>query len=440
MKYFKIIFDSKCLIGKIILACLYCITYDFIYKNFVYELFSYLGNVEYIEMNLNDKIIWLFLSILPLCEYKGLVKLSSYINIFIYIFVYIPFIHAIFVAYNISYEQKYTYSIVLFIFILLYFKISNGWTFIKDISIKQQISIRWIEILALTLTVVYIAISHSSMHFVNIFTQTDELYSLRAENAESEGLKGIGYIQGWLSGVLYPFLLVYYLKQKKHKKSILPLTGYFLIFMVDMQKMTFFMPFALIVLYLIVNSNFDIAKRYLHSFIMMPIVTISIILYLLRDNEIVFMLASIVLLRTVCVAGWLTQLYIHFFNENPYTYYSHINIINYITNSYPYNDSIGRVVSYGNQNANANFFLMDGVAAAGLPGIIFIGLFFMSLLIIINSLTSKYKISDLVIIITPSLAYFLNASIFTTLLSSGLGFLIIILAFTSNDYNKLNKD
>lgn len=432
-KAISYILSADCLMGKLMLACIYALAYDFMYENFVYKLFSYIGNIDYVEIGIENRVLWILLSVLPFAAYRGLTKLSSFFSLFLYLFVYLPFIHAIFVAYNISQLQIYSYSLAMMVIMISLFKLGGEWTLLRDIVVKPQISLRTIEIITLVLTLLYVAIAHSSMHFVNIFTQSADMYAYREQNSEVESLGGIAYVQGWLFGAFYPFLLVRYLKMKRRKMALLPLIGYFLLFAVDMQKMTFLMPFALIFMYYVISLNEEKICNYLHSFMMVCILIISLVLYIFQDDEIVFTLAAIVLLRTVCVAGWLTQFYIHFFNENPYTYYSHINIVNYITESYPYTEPLGKVVAYGSQNANANFFLTDGVAACGLVGIVMIGLFFATILMFINSISARYKKSDMFIIFMPTIAYFLNASIFTTLLSSGLFILIILVACFKDD-------
>lgn len=432
-KALSYILSADCLMGKLMLACIYALAYDFMYENFVYKLFSYIGNIDYVEIGIENRVLWILLSVLPFAAYRGLTKLSSFFSLFLYLFVYLPFIHAIFVAYNISQLQIYSYSLAMMVIMISLFKLGGEWTLLRDIVVKPQISLRTIEIITLVLTLLYVAIAHSSMHFVNIFTQSADMYAYREQNSEVESLGGIAYVQGWLFGAFYPFLLVSYLKMKRRKMALLPLIGYFLLFAVDMQKMTFLMPFALIFMYYIISLNEEKICNYLHSFMMVCILLLSLVLYIFQDDEIVFAIAAIVLLRTVCVAGWLTQFYIHFFNENPYTYYSHINIVNYITESYPYTEPLGKVVAYGSQNANANFFLTDGVAACGLVGIVMIGLFFATILMFINSISARYKKSDMFIMFMPTIAYFLNASIFTTLLSSGLFILIILVACFKDD-------
>ena len=432
-KALSYILSADCLSGKLMLACIYALAYDFMYENFVYKLFSYIGNMDYVEMGMENRILWILLSVLPFAAYKGLTKLSSFFSLFLYLFVYLPFVHAIFVAYNISQLQTYSYCLVMMIIMISLFKIGGDWTILRDIVVKPQISLRTIEIITLILTLLYVATAHNSMHFVNIFTQSGDMYAYREQNSAVESLGGIAYVQGWLFGAFYPFLLVSYLKMKRREMAVLPLIGYFLLFAVDMQKMTFLMPFALIFMYYIISLNEEKICNYLHSFMMVCILIISLVLYIFQEDELVFTLAAIVLLRTVCVAGWLTQFYIHFFNENPYTYYSHINIVNFITEAYPYSEPLGKVVAYGSQNANANFFLTDGVAACGLLGIIIIGVFFATILMFVNSISARYKKSDMFIMFMPTIAYFLNVSLFTTMLSNGLLILILLVACTKNE-------
>ena len=96
------------------------------------------------------------------------------------------------------------------------------------------------------------------------------------------------------------------------------------------------------------------------------------------------------------------------------------------------------MVSYGAQNANATFFLTDGIAADGYIGIILIGILFLIMLHFINAVSFRYKSTDLLVIFLPTLTYVLNTSLFTTLLSSGLLVLIMIITFA--DCPIIDKD
>ena len=100
----------------------------------------------------------------------------------------------------------YGYGILLCAIFVLLLNIGNQKTFFKDIIIEPLIPFKWIQAVTIFLTIVLVAANIGSMHFVNIFTQSDLMYQLRAENSESTGGGLMAYIKGWLFGGFYPFL------------------------------------------------------------------------------------------------------------------------------------------------------------------------------------------------------------------------------------------
>ena len=64
-KAISYILSADCLLGKLMLACIYALAYDFMYENFVYKLFSYIGNMDYVEMGMENRVLWILLSVLP---------------------------------------------------------------------------------------------------------------------------------------------------------------------------------------------------------------------------------------------------------------------------------------------------------------------------------------------------------------------------------------
>ena len=429
-RIYSILLDANSIIGRIICGMIYIFFYDYIYENFIFGVFGYMAEVDYVPMNIATRLLWILVSITPLLFYHRITKISTFICLFLYLFTYIPFIHAMFITDRISPLMTYSYSLVMCIFFSLYFKLDHFSDSSSKLIFKPTIPLVVIEITTLILTLIFIGTRASSMHFVNILTQQDILYDLRAQNSEKvEAQSLILYLQGWLVGAFYPFLLVYYLRQKERIKTALIFLGYIALFMVDMQKSTFVTPFILIGMYYLLLVKEEVICNRLHSYIILFISAISIILYLITDidNKILFSIVSILLLRTICVTGWLTQMYALFFQENPYTYYSHINIVNAITNQYPYDAPLGVAVAHGGMNANATFFLTDGLAAWGLGGIIVIGAVFLLLIYVINMLSYRYKNTDLFVVFIPTVIFLLNASLFTTLLTGGLLILILII-------------
>ncbi|MGP1525229.1 MAG: hypothetical protein ACTTHE_02765 [Prevotella multiformis] len=439
-------FNADNIFSRIICSLAYIVIYDMAFSDFVFKLFHYMG-IDYIPIPATTYMVWAVISVFPILFYKGVKVLSSFFTILLYIMVYIPFIHAIFTMWGIDTFTKYTYSLLMAFLFSLYFSIGTKNTIFKNIIITPQIPFKWIELFTIVLTAVLVISNLGSMHLVNVFTQSDLMYELRAQNAEEAagGASILAYIKGSLFGAFYPFLLINYLGEKKWLKTILITAAYFLLFMIDMQKLTFFMPFALIALCLFIKRQGKAFSMRLHSTVMYLFSVASIAILNIKDEVIQLGAGFIIILRTTAVAGWLTQYYLRFFsvNDNPYTLYSHINIINLLTDYYPYASSLGETVAYGSQNANANFLLTDGVAAAGIFGLLLIGLVFYFLLHILNSISYRYRLSDLLVIFLPTLSYVMNTSLFTTLLSNGLLILILLIGCTENPIDirvNSNKD
>lgn len=433
-KALDILLNADSIIGKLICGLLYIFVYDYVYDVFVVGLFHYIGDLDYIPMSPIGYAAWITLSLTPLLVYKGLDSIVSFLCFFMYLFIYIPFIHAMMVMWNVDEFERIIYVTVMCALFSFFLGIKKDWNFFKSLKMTPSIPFRLIEVTTLVLVLLFVATRAGQMHFVNFFTDSKMLYDFREDNSEQVTgfLVIITYIQGWLSGAFFPFLLVCYLNQKKWIKVCMVMGGYFLLFMVDMQKLTFFLPAVLICFYYLLKKKEAIISQRLHSTLMLPITVICLVISFFQDDEVLFTIASLILVRTVCVAGWLTQLYYHFFAEHPYTHYGHINIVNAIAHNYPYDQPLGKVVAFGTQNANANFFLTDGLAAWGLAGFIIVGVIFLILVCFIKALSYRYNKYDLFVIFLPTLTGILNVSLFTTLLSNGM-FITIILLLASNN-------
>lgn len=66
----NIIFSSNNRLSNILLAAIYSLVYDYMYENFVYKLFYYIGRLDYEPMTVERGIIWILLSSLPLLNTK----------------------------------------------------------------------------------------------------------------------------------------------------------------------------------------------------------------------------------------------------------------------------------------------------------------------------------------------------------------------------------
>ena len=145
-------------------------------------------------------------------------------------------------------------------------------------------------------------------------------------------------------------------------------------------------------------------------------------------------------MRTQCIEGMELNTYLTFFGHDglshSYTYYSHIGIINAITGMYPYSTSLGHAVTNGGANANGMFWLMDGVAAAGLEGCIFISAIFIFVKGLFNGISNRCNVALFSIISLFTMSMTMNVSLFTALLSCGL--ILFYLIFVYVDFSEFD--
>lgn len=206
-------------------------------------------------------------------------------------------------------------------------------------------------------------------------------------------------------------------------------------YMILASKLVLLLPLIILVFYKILNkiniiSFFRFSIKYL---IVLSILVLVIDYFFRNDNAIVY-LASLLFLRTIGNGGLLNFWYYDFFANHPFTYFSHINFINFLGNGYPYgNDGLGKVVGTyywaSDMNANANFWATDGIASSGIYGVLIISIVLFVLLIIIDNITNLNENNFSILILLPFIASLTNTSLFSSLLTGGLFINIFIFYF-----------
>lgn len=392
----------------------------------MFPIFGYMS-VEYNEMPFLVYTIWICISSFPLIRYDYCYSIGSFFCFFIYLFIYVPCVHALFVSNYLSPNTICVYSIAFLIVMLLMFNVRNKKSRLKFVT-KRVLPFYYLEIICVILLAVIVLPNIGKIRFVNFLSNHEEMYMLRAELSSSRGVL-TGYLLHWLKGGILPILFTIYLKKGNYKRILLCIFAYFLIYMLDMQKITFLMPLVLYSIYKLMQlKNW---KYNFHIIIMSTIIVITYLIYYNLDITIIYSLAAVFILRTICCEGWLATIYYKFFviEGHPYTYYSHINIVNIITQGYPYDDNLGRIVTNGSMNANACFLITDGIAAAGVIGVIIIGLLFCGFLYIINSVFKEYNLRYVSVCFIPAIISLLNVSFFTSILTSGIGLIACIFIY-----------
>lgn len=344
---------------------------------------------------------------------------------------YVPIILALQMSEGLSVELMYNYQAILMIAMSSFFMVDR----IKVNPLKQfkaNIPCKSILILTCLFMAYLLFVFRNNLTFSSL----DNLYDVR-ENNDTVIHAGLnGYILLWTQKALIPFLFViYYMKKEKKSRTIAYslLAFYIPIFMMNAQKATILTPFLLIGLAKLLQTP----KRFLFVFITVLSV-LSLIVLAKSDSSLGFTIGSILFMRTICICPLLFVVYTIFFANHPYTYYSHIGIVNKMTGMYPYDDMLGKVVSGTENNANAFFWTTDGIASCGGTGLIIISIIFFAYLVFLNKLpTNRISKTNIMLMFVPSLTALLNSSMFTYLLSHGI-FIIVLLLLSTNlpDYLK----
>lgn len=142
----------------------------------------------------------------------------------------------------------------------------------------------------------------------------------------------------------------------------------------------------------------------------------------------------VVLQRTLSMGGLVTAWAYNFFQVNPLTYYSNLQVVKWFAHD-PYQGAVRHEVGSFYQGPGVefdglgHFFATDGIAALGLPGIMFIGAVCALVFWLLDSAAKRHD-PRLPALVTIYAAYNLvNNSVFTTLFSGGLAALMLLLYF-----------
>ena len=413
------------LIFTLLIFFLYAYSYDYVYREYVCELFGYSG-VDYYHPSSTGYLFMFVEMLFPVFFFFFLKSIASAFSISVYILAYIPFIETLNVA-GFPVEVRNSYIIVFMVAMSMLF-ITDHWKFgIKLFgNMKRRTwSIQKFERIVLYIFLFTLIFNIHRLTFVNILEDSDAMYEQRASNIAGYGGFNIifAYLISWLEYVFLPILLIYYLNEGKKLKTMILLASFIPLFMMSMQKTTLLMPPVTCGLFFLYKRFKDYFAKYFHVLFAIAMGSVSMLcVFLSTFSDTFYMIASIVAMRTQCIEGMQLNRYMDFFviRHHPFTHYSHIGFINAITHSYPYPESIGKMVAGNGSNSNATFWLMDGLAADGIIGCIFITILFIIVKSFYNSIAVKHNYLLVVLILINTISAFLNVSLFTSLITCGM--------------------
>jgi hypothetical protein len=264
-----------------------------------------------------------------------------------------------------------------------------------------------------------------------------DVYEQRSNTSESIQIPLGGYIIGFLQNAISPILIARGIFTRNVLMVAAGVALSVLIYSILGSKLAIAQSLMTIGFGVIVYQY----KKIDINFILFGLVALLLFVLLLLlvssfdPQNLSLELVAVIFMRSFAIQGAMTGVYLDFFAESPYTFYSHLNIINNLI-EYPYNAPLGIVVGEylmgtTSINANANFWATDGIGGAGLPGLFVIasvvGLFLASIKLFIPAdLTPMAATASI-----PFIMALGNASFFTNLITGGGIVLFVVIRLIS---------
>lgn len=263
---------------------------------------------------------------------------------------------------------------------------------------------------------------NSIMRFVGI----GEMYYQRAASASDGAVTA--YAKSYFYGVIVPGLIALGLVRSRVVLVLMGIAGCLLMYAITAQKILLLMPVLMIALFNMVNKGgLFVTSSFFVVFLATSLVSLSLLAYALGIFE---SLVAVLLFRTLGLPGLAFSQYVDVFSLSGHTWWSHVKGFASVVptpSAYagdPSWPNLGYMIGdrvYGNSgvNANANFFVWDGVAAAGALGVVLVGFACAGFLRAFDQLGSRLDSRFVLLISVPLSLLLTNGSIFTVLLSFG---------------------
>ena len=417
-------------IGRGFAALVYALLYNFIYEVYLFPLFEYFGFRNYES---NGLVIIFGVSTVVLAAMalpKRITLPSDFCSWMIFVLIYVPAVITISKSGTLPGNGAEVLIGSLFISQLLISTIPRMLTLreiyfpaLRDIANPVGLS---------TVSVLISVILTARFYGVMDLAGFDEIYIQRENASVGESNFVFRYLVLWQTYAIAPLLIAvsFYTRRKIYLAP--PILGLVVIYLITAAKATLFIYATIFFVYLLNRWGAFRRPSLLMSIAIVPLALAAVVFWLLgsRLEGPLMIGTSVIIMRGIAVQGMLANLYAEFFTTNPYTYFSHVNIVGLLI-EYPYAEPLSTELSYfliGNADAGANssFWATDGIASAGSLGVVLIGLFVGVVFSAINAFMRDVDPAFAALLLTPFVMALANVSIFTTILSAG-AFIVFLL-------------
>jgi hypothetical protein len=280
-------------------------------------------------------------------------------------------------------------------------------------------------------TLVLVAAYRSIMTFAGL----EDIYQQRL--AASDDNVVLAYLRTYYATVISPGILTLGLVQSRRWLAALGVAGCIITYMIDAQKTAFLLPFAMILAYFALRNRLGAIQASSAAIAgLAAVVAVSVSLN--PVSGVARFLNTFLVFRTIAIPGLTFSQYHDLFSTLGYTWWSNVTGFGLFIPAppafanHPDWPSLGRIVGdyyygFGSQNANANLFSGEGVAAGGALGVLVIGLVWAAWLRLVDIVAEGWDPLFALLAFIPVGISLTNGHLSTVMLSFGGGFWTLLL-------------
>jgi hypothetical protein len=301
----------------------------------------------------------------------------------------------------------------------------------RGASVRRSAYWSGFTLLTVVCTVWVLIMFRNNIHLVSF----GDVYELRESASDLEAGTLLNYPLMWLYGAINPFMIATGLFHKRIWLLLAGVLGQILVYSsMGTKASVLSIVFIFGIYFLLRKGRFPFAVKFTWGIV--ALFAVLCLLHVLWADEpglLLSLMMFLVFFRSFGLAGLETGQYYYFFQHNPHTYYSHIKGISWLIH-YPFHNPLGTELGYYYyyplNDLTSHFWATDGIAALGLPGILLISVVFAVLFRLVDSLAQRHDPRYAALVIFYATYNLANLSMFTTLLSGGLGLLMLLLYLT----------
>ncbi|AWY01067.1 hypothetical protein A8139_20910 [Marinomonas primoryensis] len=415
---------------------LYAVLFHYGYVEFSFHTFEYAG-YKYFDGSFFEYVTTYFFALLPSLFIRSYKRISYFGIVLIYIVIYVP--AQLTIQFNLAEKlsDKFMLQFCLCLSFMIIFTLSK----VNSVNLHQRDKkiddnfVYLIFVFNLIVIMFLIYKYHGHMRLVGF----EDVYDLRFDTNSIKIPLLVSYFQMWMTYLFIPLFVAIGIQKKNYAYIFFAFSISILIYLIQGSKLAILM---LLTVYALLYA-YDRKGDFLIN-LSLCISAFIVFIFLIPNFGVIFWIKSLLFVRTLGTPGWMIVHYYEYFTENGYSYYGHINIINYIFSNYPYGDlALGQLIGLEysgtiDANFNANFWASDGIAALGLPGLFLISIVLGAFFRILDNVSNGFDLRITFISMIGFWQALLNIPLMTALLSGG-GILLVFILFSERFSLKINK-